>query len=435
MRVAVRRINGAPPPGHQGGEGRTVIDNARGVGGAAAQVMGETSRLPSRSVGGLWTVGQMEAVARRHTGLADFGPTSYREPLEVLLESLRSEARLTNNGTALCNEMLTGSLATRLTVQAWGADHPEVLRLEVARPVIVIGQPRTGTTLLSYLLAEDPASRTLRTWEADRPVPPPRPETYTTDPRIALSAADIEHLERMVPGVQAIHRQEADGPTECLSLLGLDFRNPAFPTQWNCPRYADWLRAADFSSAYALHRTVLQLLQSAITRRRWMLKSPAHTLALEAMVRTYPDALFVVTHRDPVKSVTSTASLMKHYRPIFSDRVDAFECGRQALFECGVMCDRFLDFVDRHGEDRVCHLHYRELVDDPVAAVNHIYTQMGEPLEGSMERKIREYVRNHPRNEHGRHRYQPADFGLRAEEIRERFHAYIARFAVPVEEH
>src|SRR5438876_5381832 len=213
--------------------------------------------------------------ARAATGLDDFGEPAWQTGLDRYVDSLNNDARLHELGEQVVAGEIVDYLSTRLGLLEWRRQHPEIADADVVPPIVIVGQARTGTTILHDLLAQDPANRVPLTWEVDRPLPPPETATYATDPRIAASQELLDGVELVIPGFQAMHPMGALLPQECVRMTGGDFRSMIFPTQYRVPSYARWLiDKADMASAYAYHRIFLQHLQSRHPAPRWVLKSP-----------------------------------------------------------------------------------------------------------------------------------------------------------------
>ena len=248
-----------------------------------------------------------EAVTR--TGFDDFGSADFVEGLACLIESLEHEARLHTIGRVTAKAQIVDALSVRLELVAHRKAHPEVDSERIERPLFVVGLPRTGTTLLHELLALDPTSRSPAMWELSRPCPPPEPDTYTCDPRIAPLEQHLARLRRLVPTLDAIHRMRATLPHECLAAMAPSFWSYQYPFNFHVPGYLQWCEQADAAPAYRFHHSFLQHLQSRFRRERWVLKSPAHLGQLDALLAMYPDARIIQTHRDPVEVIPSVSSL------------------------------------------------------------------------------------------------------------------------------
>ncbi len=366
--------------------------------------------------------------ACEQTGLDDFGDSRYREGLEIFLASATEEARLSELGELAIEAQVTKCLVNRLRVTAWLTDHPGVLAEPVERPIMVLGLPRTGTTLLSELLHCDPANRSLMRWEAMDSVPPPEAGNFGSDPRVEAARVDAGMLDVLNPGFRAIHYEAPDGPTECVAVLAQDFKSLLWECVANVPLYSEWLLGCDQSSAYEYHHRVLQLLQSHAPGR-WALKTPHHCLALDPLVARYPDARLVMTHRDPVTVVASLCSLVRSLSGTFSDADHGDYINEHWTTVAVELVERVMAWRDVHGDDAFVDVPYRDLVSDPLAVVRSIYDHSGTDLTPEAETAMSGYLADHPQGEHGKHRYDLDDLGLNADAIQERFGAYRDRFS------
>jgi len=361
----------------------------------------------------------LEAAAMEATGLADFGNPSYREGLEVYVDSLNREARLNDVGVVALEGNLVSNLRNRLRIVDWRATHPEVAEEVVRTPLFVIGLPRTGTTLLSALLAEDPRRRALRRWESGDPVPPPEAATFTTDPRIEATRVAAGMLDALNPGFKAIHHEPAEGPTECVTLLGQHFTSLLWETIANVPTYGRWLLAADQHDAYAYHHDALQLLQSRAPGR-WSLKSPHHGLALDALLAQYPDAHIVVTHRDPVPVMGSLCSLNRSLSGTFTDADHTAYIASHWLDVAEQIVNRTADARVRHPDAAFLDVDYAELLAQPLAVIAQIYRFDGMELTPEVEARMHAYLTDNEQGKFGRHTYSLEEFGLDPGEVRAR---------------
>lgn len=374
-------------------------------------------------------VSRLEATATGRAGRDDFGDPSYRQGLEVLVQSIAAEAALSEIGAVAVEAQIVTALVNRLRVVDWRHRHPEVARERIVAPLVILGMPRTGTTLLSALLACDPARRALRRWEATDPIPPPDATGLERDPRIEAAAVASSFLDALNPGFKAIHHEAPEGPTECVTLLAQHFTSLLWETLANVPTYGAWLLQADQRPAYAYHHDVLQVLQSRAPGR-WSLKSPHHGLALDALFAQYPDARVVVTHRDPVTVVASLCSLVPSLSGTFSSADHTASIARRWPEVAETIVTRLMQHRDRSGDGPFFDVQYEDLVADPIAVVRSISTWDGTPLSPTEEAAMRAHLVAHPQGAFGRHRYSLDDFGLDAGEVRERFAAYCDRFGI-----
>ena len=265
--------------------------------------------------------------ACRRAGSDDFGEETWREGLDVLVDSLRAEAALNELGESVMTDQILGLLVNRLEVEQWYARHPEIAEQEITAPLFGLGLPRTGSTALSFLLASDPARRSLRTWEAAKPCPPPETATEHTDPRIAETQVGIDMTNEMFPDFVGMLPTSATGPQECILLMALDFRSQVFEGMARIPSYSAWLLQCDMEPAYRYHRRVLQLLQWRCPPKRWWLKTPAHMHSIDALDRIYPDARFVMTHRDVGKVLPSVCAVFEALSDVLTQRPDPIAIG------------------------------------------------------------------------------------------------------------
>ena len=370
------------------------------------------------------------------TGLDDFGGDTWREGLDRLLDSLRREARLSELGAAVVSDEVVGYLTSRLEVVAERTRHPEITEAPVEPPIVIIGQGRTGTTILYDLLAQDPATRVPLTWEVERPCPPPETATYETDPRIEEVDARLAGIDLVLPGFRAMHPMGARLAQECVRITALEFRSFIFPTQYRVPSYARWLLdEADMAPAYQWHRTFLQHLQFRHPARRWLVKSPGHIWHLGPLLAEYPNALLVQTHRDPLRNIASLGSLVPTLRSLASDDVSGPEASAEFAEYIVEGLDRSLE-ARRDGTvpaDRAVDSQFSAFMADPFATVEAIYERLGLELTGDAERRMRAFLDRHPSDRHGGHRYTFAATGLDEAELRARTAAYQSAFAVPIE--
>jgi Sulfotransferase family len=372
---------------------------------------------------------RLVADARAATGLDDLGAGSWREGLERYLAALAAEADLTELGAMALEAQIVANLTNRLRVTAWRAEHPELAHQRIERPIVVLGLPRTGTTLVSELLHRDPANRSLLRWEAASSVPPPRAGELTTDPRIDEARAGAAAMDALNPGFKAIHYEAPDGPTECVAVLAQDFKSLLWSVIAHVPSYDAWLLGCDESSAYRYHRDVLELLQSDAPGR-WALKTPHHCLALDALVSQYPDARLVMTHRDPVTVMGSVCSLTRSLSGTFTD-IDHTEAIAEVWTTiAATLVERVMTWRDAHGDAQFVDIDYDDLRRDPVAEVARVYGHFDEPLSPQAEAAMRRYVAEHPQGEHGRHEYRLEPLGLDPSELGERFEPYRRRFEI-----
>lgn len=366
-------------------------------------------------------------------GCDDFGPDDFLEGLTMLCDSVNEEAQLNDIGRFALEQNVIGSLVNRLKVQHWLRHDPAVTMERIDSPLVVVGMFRAGTTFLSQLLDQDPHNRALLRWEASDSVPPPTPQTYRAGPRVDAAQQAVEMLESLNPQMRVVHHEDADGPTECITLLGQDFKSLTWEALANVPTYSEWLLATDYSSAYAYHRRALQVLQSGGRRGEWTLKSPNHAIALPALAAEYPDAKLVLLHRDPSVLCASACSLITTLTGTFSDADHTAYIAAHWTDMLAESVARSEAFRASHPDREIIDVQYADLVNDPVGTVERIYEmcgrEFGEPARGAMAA----FVAANPKGRFGTHGYRLEDFRLEAGEITDRFADYVARYGITTE--
>jgi hypothetical protein len=365
------------------------------------------------------------------TGLDDFGDIPFLEPLGVLVHSLAHDARVEGAALERAREMLTGVLVKRLRLVDDRKSHPEIQEEKIARPIFIVGQPRSGSTHLHALMACVDGLRAPLFWEMSAPSPPPDQATFEDDARIGLVQKVIDDMpeELMVR-----HPMSATRPEQCNLLNDWSFINQAWTASFYIPTYLDWLLDADFRPAYEAHRRTLQHLQWRVPGR-WILKYPKHLLSMPALVDAYPDALFVWTHRDPTVVIPSVLSLTGFMRQSNSPEFDQIDFGREWVVMEEIALHRGIAARDRgvYPVDRNTDVHYSALMNDPLSTVEQVCEHIGADMDADSRQRVVEWADSHPRMQHGVHRYSAADFGLDTRRLRDRFAFYTNRFSIAEE--
>ena len=404
--------------------------------GLAYRALGAYSSLSQRLRGGPRpfrdTGPQLLDEASRRTGLSDYGDARFRAGLDVLLESYDAEARLNPFGRMNVREELLGVLSARLALIDQWKRNPDVLEAPIERPIFIVGLPRTGTSALHDLLAEDPHHQVLEYWLAASPTPRPSEEVSRRDPRLRAARRELRAIYALDPGLRALHDMRAEGPEECRHLFRHNFTDDTFDSMATVPGYGEWFRSQELSHVYAWHRDALALVQSTAPGRRWVLKYPAHLRNLDLLFRTYPDACIIQTHRDPVDVLPSLCSLVYRLRCLYSDEVDARAVGRWQLEMWAQILERGLEVRRRHDPARFHDVHFAEFQRDPVAAIRAVHERFGGGFDDASERRILSYRAAHPPGQHGSHDYRAEDYGISDRETRDRFAAYREAFDIDV---
>jgi hypothetical protein len=366
--------------------------------------------------------------AREGAGLDDLGAGDFREGLDVLLTSLEKDADLPAPSAQAAVDLLRRRLVNRLQVEEHYRTHPELEQLTVTGPVSVIGLPRTGTTALGNLLSLDDQFRPLRAWEQAQPCPPPRLGEEATDPRRVALQRDFAGL---TADMKAMHIFEVDASTEDTEVLGLGFR----AQQMTMPvfGYHDWWRDTSMRDTYAYHRRVAILLQSERPPDRWLFKCPHQKFHLPDFLAAYPDARFVMTHRDPAKVVASYADFVASLFPAqWRAQHDPAVLGRHISHHLQVGMERAMAARAVIGEDRFLDVHHREFIRDSPGTLARVYDFLGLPLRPDVQDRMRQWQVDNS-SAHARHHYTAEQYGLSAAQIRSDYDFYVQHFGVELE--
>ncbi|MBV8055340.1 MAG: sulfotransferase [Deltaproteobacteria bacterium] len=374
----------------------------------------------------------LAAEACRRVGAEDFGEWSFREPLAVLLQAYQEEAGLTAFGRVAARWDMLRFLCNLLRLRLEEKNTPKIVHEEVKQPIFLMGLPRSGTTFLHNLLAQDPANLAVRCWQAIYPYPLREQPSGEPDRRQRTVSRQFASFLRLAPELPSVHPLEADAAQECIEITGQVFRSLRFDTTHYVPSYERWLDQAGHHEAYRFHKRFLQHLQYQSGPGRWVLKSPDHIFAMNALLETYPDAQYVFVHRDPLEVLSSVARLTEILRQPFARRVDRMQIGQQVSSRW-VQGARLLIKASKTLKAlpaRVLHLHYRSLVRDPLAAVTAIYSHFGLTLTPEAEGRARHFVAERPNGGYARNAYCLEDYGLNPQAEHRRFYDYITHFRI-----
>ena len=366
------------------------------------------------------------------TGLDNFGGESYREGLGVLVDDLNAGAAKgwhNESGIGRATHDILHYLQNRLKVEDYLKQNPELLDRPIERPVFVMGVPRTGTTLMSNLLAADPARRSPLTWEIDDPVPPATSATLTTDPRALARLEQEKAMLAANPDMGKYYRGSAIYPNECVFFMAHDFKTLMIESKGKLPGYKDFIFGCDMTSAYEYHKKFLQVLQHHAPGV-WNVKKPSHALWLETIFQVYPDARVVWTHRDPFTATGSLCSIISLAHQGFMGKVDTEWLAEDYPWQAAEHANRIMDFRDKFGEDKIIDVHYADLVSDPVGETKKLYAKLGDEWTPEAEGGIQGWVDDNPQNKFGKHEYKLAQYGLSMEQLEPMFERYLSRYDV-----
>ena len=369
--------------------------------------------------------------AQRRAQQTDFGKWDVRNPMERLVRAYEEEANLTLLGRLAAREHIVGLLENLLRLERNRTIAPEIELQKIVAPVFIVGLPRTGTTVLHNLISLDTAVRTPLTWE----VMYPAGSTETPDDIRRIKNQTTTRLnwaDRLAPEFKRIHPTGADLPQECVALMAQGFSSALFHTLYRVPSYQDWFENDSQTLGFDMHHRILQHLQAAGDGNRWVLKGPAHLFSLAPLLKRYPDARLIQTHRDPLRAMSSIASLNTVLRQAFSDHSDPREIGPDWCDRWARALNRFLERRDALPSDRFLDIAYEEVAASPLATVERIYDYLGWSLSDGARTAMSAFLTANPKDKYGKHRYSLEAFGLDRNTELKRFAAYCERFDIPI---
>lgn len=376
-------------------------------------------------------------MACERTELSDFGDPARHAGLRAYMAGVGSERwpSMTEGARVAAVEYFVHLLSLRLRLIANRRQYPGIAGEEIVAPLIIIGPPRSGSTLLHTLLNQDPDNRAVEHWVCLEPSPPP-----------ALAAPDPERMERAqrrlmglfepIPDIFVTHPYMIEEGASALAECGSDILNMTFTAQqlwcfYRSESYRQYLLAGDHTAAVGFHHDFLQHLQWGRPRKRWALKGSDHLLWLEELVNRYPDAMLIWTHRDLAQQLGSLASVQSILTGIVGTpptNEQRRQVGVEAIEHQRAALSKGMRSREKLGEGRFMDVSYHDVMADPVATVARIYQRFGLVMSEQHAANIRSWLAQNPQAKHGVHRHSPEDFGMRAEEVNRQFADYVERF-------
>jgi len=388
-----------------------------------------SGKRPGRGAVGA-RIEELVDTACRKTGLENFGGDSWREGLEVLVRSALTEAQFNDIGEPVFYQSIVRALTNRLHIEDWYVRHPEIDEQEVDIQLLGVGFPRTGSTALSHLLAEDTRYRNLLIWEEGEPCPPPGIDPEADARRRDNARSMMEQRQRHMPEkLLSMLPRSATGPLEDHDLMSLEFKAQIFLVAAHLPSYADFFVNCDMEPTYRYEKRVLKLLQWKTAQKTWRLKSPTHSLFLEDYEKVFPQARFVQTHRDVSKVLPSVSDLYFTMLAATNRDVDPLYVGELNMEHWGLALDRMLAYrEDPQRDSKFFDIGFATFQTDPIAEIRRLYDWLGEALSGATVARMRAWREDNQRDKFGRHEYNAAQFGITDAALAERFGAYRRRF-------
>jgi hypothetical protein len=376
------------------------------------------------------------AEAQSRTGLSDFGPDEFRDALGVLLKSLREEAPLNELGRMVLRSRALESLETRLVTQDWVKRHPEILEEQIVAPLVVIGLMRTGTTMLQRIIASDPRNHACMWWETRFPAPPLDLDFNQADPRIDVAEAEVAAILEADPRQASIHPWNAQAPDEEIMLLEHSFLSHVPEAFANIPTYRTWITEQDWSPSYLYLRKLLQSLQwqkrqRGNIRERWVLKTPGHLGYIDTLFKVFPGANVIQTHRDPVDTVPSAASMNHAMWALYSDGNEANVAGAQWQERLAWGTSRAMESRKDYSDSRFVDIWFRDAMKDPIAEIERAYGVFGIEMTDAARVGMEKWRTDNPRDGRPPHEYTLSEYGLSEEGIKAAFAGYRAEYIEP----
>jgi len=355
--------------------------------------------------------------------------------LEALVDSLNSGSAFSEAAWETTSNGLISRMADRIEGQRWIDENPEIADEVIHEPVFLTGLPRSGTTYFQYLFDNDRRFRLIRTWEAIMPNPPPGHDPGSVIRRKAVETEINEKISMKIEGFEALHLIDEDGPQECHVFMEQACAAAGFHNLYDVPGFFDFLMdRLDLADAYRIHKRQLQLLQWKCPEPRWALKYPNHTIAMDSILEVYPDARFVMTHRDPLQTLASISKMSITLRSArYADPVDPHRVGQQMIDFVHRHIERIMDFCSGPYGDRVTHVDYYSLADDPVAMLDEVHAGIGIDTPEDVRQSIAAWRAANPKNKRGANEYSLEQFGIDADHARDLYGDYIAHFEIPSE--
>lgn len=383
----------------------------------------------------MFSVDEIKAAAIAVSGLTDFGSADFEEPLSILVRAQAEEAQLSEIGQQAMRDDLVNDLVGRLRVIDGLKKFPAALEETIERPIFILGFPRTGTTTLHNMIQAAPDCQVLEHWLGLNPKSRPPREQWNADADYIKVTEALEALYRANPQLRAQHDIGADSADECRFLFKQLLTDDSYGYLYGLSSYWEWFDAQSMIPAYHWHKGALKLLQYPHdAKRRWILKYPTHMAWIEDLLTVYPDACIIQTHRDPVATIPSFASLIWNAAKVFSPNRAPEQLGLFLARQWHGRVERFMETRERlQREHQFFDLQFSEVLKDPVSGVRQAFEHFGLNLSNEAEVAMREWHTNHPPSRHGNHAYSAEEFGLGHDELSAMFANYRERYSIPVE--
>ncbi len=370
--------------------------------------------------------------AQDATGLHDFGDESFREPFEVLVKSLNEEANLNAVGRFTQYQRILNILCNRLRTEGWIARHPEILDEQITAPVVIIGLQRTGSTMFHRVLASDSRFYAPLWYEVRNPAPYMDWTPTQTDQRIVEGEAEVAAMLEANPELAAIHPMDPHAPDEDIMLLEHSFYSTVPDAFCNVPTYGKWNDTHDNTPGYEYLKRQLQSLQWQKKQKgqqaeRWLLKTPHHLHHVATLLRVFPDAKIIQTHRDPLQTIPSAASMNYNLWIMCADEPDPKVVGEQwaAKYARGMLHTMQ---TRQSNPDAFIDVWYKDTVANPMVPAQAVYDFIGMTFTEEARAAMEKWREENKREARPSHEYTLEQFGFSEEGLKEQFAEYRAQY-------
>ncbi len=371
--------------------------------------------------------------AKATTGLKDFDGDAWKEGLDALIYSLNNDISLNEGNFGHFQGVIIQLLVNRLEIKQLLGKHPEIMEEKIEKPIFITGLPRTGTSITQTLLSLDPLSRYIRNWESSTAIcPPPELLHSSVDPRIQAYHTAMEGFFEIMPHLRGMNGINfmADGPAECQNLMAHDFIHFGYSAGSSLFSYGEWLSECNMAMAYQTHKKLLKILQWKMPNEKWVLKAPIHLFGLDHLLETYPDAKIVFTHRDPLKAMSSGASMVYHWTLFSTQQADKSAIAQWWPKIWAKGFEKALKVRENFNPSQFYDLYHKDISQDPIKTVCAVYDHFDIPVGQGHLKRMQAWLRDNPRSRFGNHVHTLKEFELNSKKVREAFAFYQNRFNI-----
>ncbi len=369
--------------------------------------------------------------AEQATGLSDFGDEWFFPNIDVFIESLNSQAKLSSEGYYGAEQMITGALVNRLRHKNLIKMNPEILNETVDIKAVLTGLPRTGSTMLHRMLASAPELTSVKWYEAQNYTPLENEDYNDPSPRKDIAKDILNFMLKKIPELMSIHPMDIEQADEEVIILGQLFSSSMLESTYFVPNYANWLTKQNPGKSYSDLIEILQSLQwqdSSRKNKSWILKTPGHLMSLGAVVKYFPMAKIIMTHRDPVSTVPSYCSMESALYKMNTDAISDFEIGNYWLDRLSEWLNNFIEVRNSIPDDRFIDINYSDLVEAPEKIGAQVLKSIHVNDDILTKEMMENWINANKRENRQKHNYKLSDYGLTNESISNKFKDYIRKY-------